>query len=158
MANDNTEIKDYNDAILELAHKSKHQPVRQCDRQAVIWLASKDKNGQLNFSRVYCEVRDFHKAHPRAAVRRDRLWTMSNQNHDLWVVVQRLLMAFNWRLADCINPRKSAADDDIENILEFADELFPASLALMPADWRSIKRMRKEAIQRQIEVIRIKEK
>ena len=144
MANDNTEFKDYNDSILALAHKSKHQPVRQCDRQAVIWLASKDTNGQLNFSRVYCEVRDFHKAHPRAAVRRDRLWTMSNKDHDLWVVVQRLLMAFNLELASCINPRRSAADDDTDNILEFASELLPAGYALMTADWREIKKMYKE--------------
>ena len=144
MANDSTSVKDYNDAILELAHKSKHQPVRQCDRQAVIWLASKDTDGELNFTHVYQEARNFQKAHPHAVVRRDRLWTMSNQNHDLWVVVQRLLMAFNWRLADCINPRKSAADDDIENILEFADELFPANTSFAQTDWRDIKQRRKE--------------
>lgn len=144
MTNDNTEIKDYNDSILALAHKSKHQPLRQCDRQAVIWLASKDADGELNFTHVYQEVRDYHKAHPRAAVRRDRLWTMSNKDHDLWVVVQRLLIAHNWNFADYVNPRKSAADDDMENILEFASELLPIGFAPMVANWREIKRIRKE--------------
>lgn len=138
------DYREYNKAIVERAYHSKYKPARRCDEQAVVWLAQMNESGQLNFHAVYLEARKYHTIHPRAAIRRDRLWTMSAKNHDLWAVTQRLLLSYNWALADCINPRRSAADDDMENIYKFAEELFPAKMVFLSIDWRELKQKRKE--------------
>ena len=138
------DYREYNKTIVERAYHSKHKPARRCDEQAVVWLAQMSESGQLNFHAVYLEARKYHTIHPRAAVRRDRLWSMSAKDHDLWAVTQRLLLAYDWTLADCINPRKSGADDEWDNIIEFAEELFPANVSFMPTGWRDIKQQRKE--------------
>lgn len=141
-------VNDYNNSIIELSQKSQYLPVRYCDQKAVVWLAQKDLNSEtLNFHRVLNEARQIHKAHPKATLRVDRFWTLSEKSHDIWVTTQRLLIAYDCKLADCINPKHSVADDDWDNIIEFACELFPASFALLPMSWREIKQMRKEYIE-----------
>lgn len=144
------DYREYNKSIIERAYHSKHKPARRCDEQAVVWLAQISESGQLNFHAVYLEARKYHTIHPRAAVRRDRLWTMSAKDHDLWAVTQRLLLAYDWTLADCINPRRSAADDDTENICKLAEELFPESMSFAPTDWRDIKQRRKDYLKEQV--------
>ena len=118
-------------------------PQRHCDKQAVEWLANKADSGKTNFERVLFEVNTYHAQYPCAKIRVDRLYTMSDKSHGLWVTVQRLLICYQWSLADCINPRRSAADADWENIMTYAKSLMPER-EWQFADWREAKRYRAE--------------
>ena len=118
-------------------------PSRLCDKQAVEWLANKADSGKTNFERVLFEVNTYHAQHPCRKIRVDRLYTMSEKSHGLWVTVQRLLICYQWSLADCINPKRSAADADWENIMAYAKQLMPHRLWQYD-DWRVAKRYRAE--------------
>lgn len=118
-------------------------PARECDQRAVEWLAEKtgDAWSEDNFQVVLRECRDMHAAHPRANMRVDRFWSLSNKSHDLWVTIQRLLICHDWSLCDCINPKRSEADNDWENIMAYAKQLMP-DRHWQYDDWRDAKVMR----------------
>ena len=118
-------------------------PTRLCDKQAVEWLADTAESGKTNFDRVLFEVNTYHAQHPCAKIRVDRLYTMSEKSHGLWVTVQRLLICYQWSLADCINPKRSAADSDWNNIMAYAKQLMPQR-EWQFTDWREAKRYRAE--------------
>ena len=121
-------------------------PERHCDKQAVEWLAQKvsdDDWSEDNFQVVLRECRDMRAAHPRANMRADRFWSLSDKSHGLWVTIQRLLICHDWTLCDCINPKRSAADSDWDNIMAYAKQLMPHRLWQYD-DWRVAKRYRAE--------------
>lgn len=119
-------------------------PARKCDQQAIDWLAKKT-NGELNFWRVHREIRSLREQHPRATIRVDRLWSMSERSHDLWVTTARLMLCFSPWLCDCIKPKRSAADDDWENIIAYAKKTIPFRFTL--DDWRDAKSYREKELQ-----------
>ena len=121
-------------------------PERHCDKQAVEWLAQKvsdDDWSEDNFQVVLRECRDMRVAHPRANMRVDRFWSLSDKSHGLWVTIQRLLICHDWTLCDCINPKRSAADADWKNIMAYAKQLMPHRQWQF-TDWREAKRYRAE--------------
>lgn len=126
-----------------MENKQLQLPARRCDQQAVEWLADTAESGKTNFERVLFEVNTYHGQHPLANIRVDRLYTMSEKSHGLWVTVQRLLICYQWNLADCINPHRSAADSDWDNIMAYAKRLMP-NLEWDYTDWRIAKRYRIE--------------